>query len=77
MGRDLELCIAADRLDRLLERAVGERRQQAALLANQMVVVLIGVDPLIAGRIATDLDSVHDVELLELVEGPVDSCPAH
>jgi hypothetical protein len=42
-----------------------------------MVMVLIGVDALIARRVAADLDPLHEVELLELVEGPVDARAAH
>jgi len=41
-----------------------------------VVVMLVGVDPLIAGRVAADLDAMHEVELLELVQGAVDARPA-
>ena len=76
MGGHLELGRAADRLDRLLQRAIGEGGEAAALLADQVVVVLLGVDPLIAGRIAADLDPLHEMQPVELIQGPVDARPA-
>ncbi len=75
MGGHFELGRAADRLDRLLQRAIGEGGEAAALLTDQMVVVQLGVDSLIAGRIAADLDPLHEVQPIELVEGPVDARP--
>lgn len=67
---------AADRLDRLLQRAVGKGREPAALIADQVMVVQLGIDPLITGRIAADLDPLHKVQPVELIEGPVDARPA-
>lgn len=76
MGGYFELGRAADSLDRLLQRAVGKGREPAALLADQVVMVQLGVDPLVAGRIAADLDPLHEVQPIELIEGPVDTRPA-
>ncbi len=75
MGGDIELGLATDRLDRPLKRAIGEGGKQAALLADQMVVVPLGVDPLIASRVAADLNPVHEVKPLELVESAIDARP--
>ena len=76
MSGNLELRRPADRLDRLLQRAVGKGREPAALIADQMVVMQLWVDPLVAGRVAADLDPLHEVEAVELIEGPVDARPA-
>lgn len=75
MGGHLELCRLADRLDRPLQRTVGEGGEPAALLADQMVMVQLGVDPLIAGRVAADLDPLYELQPLELIERPVDARP--
>lgn len=76
MGGDLEARLVADRLDRPLQGPVGERRDEPALLADQMVVVLVGVEALVTRSVATDVDSLDQVELLELIERPVDARPA-
>lgn len=76
MGGHLELGRATDRLDRLLQRAIGEGGEAAALLTDQMMVVQLGIDTLVARRIAADLDSLDQVQPLELIEGPVDARPA-
>ena len=73
MRGNFELGRTADRLDRLLQRAVGERGEPAALLADQVMVVQLGIDPLVARRIAPDLDPLHEVQPLELIQGPVDA----
>lgn len=76
MGGHFELGRAADRLNRLLQRAVGKGREPAALVADQVVMVQLGIDPLVTARIAADLDPLHEVQPVELVEGPVDARPA-
>lgn len=75
MGGHFELGRAADGLDRLLQRAVGKGREPAALVADQVMMVQLGIDPLITGRIAADLDPLHEIQPVELVEGPVDASP--
>lgn len=75
MGRDLELCIAADRLDSPLERGVGEGRVTTAQFADQMMVVVLGVDSLVARSVTADLHAMDEVKLVELLEGAVDACP--
>lgn len=76
MSGNLELRRPADRRDRLLQRAIGKGREPAALIADQMVVMQLRVDPLVAGRVAADLDPLHEVEAVELIEGSVDARPA-
>lgn len=76
MGGHFELGRTTDRLDRLLQRAVGKGREPAALVADQVMMVQLGIDPLVAGRIAADLDSLHEVQPVELIQGPVDAGPA-
>ena len=75
MGGHFELGRAADRLDCLLQRAIGKGRKSAALVANQVVVVQLGIDPLVTGRIAADLDPLHEVQPVELIQGPIDAGP--
>lgn len=75
MSRDLELSRTADRRYRPLQRAIGEGGEPAALLADEVVMVLIGVDPLVARCVAADLYPLHEMQLLELVEGAVDARP--
>ncbi len=75
MGGDIEVGLAADRLDCPLERGVGERRMPAALLTDKMMVVLLGIDSLIAGGVAADLDAMHEMKPLKLLEGAVDARP--
>ena len=49
----------------------------AAAPADRVVVVLaVGLDPLIAGGAATDLDSLQQAELLQLLQRAVDAGPA-
>ena len=73
MSGDGEVRAAADRLDRPLELVAGERRQLTALLADEVMVVDVGVDPLVTGGIAADLHPLHQMELLELLERAVDA----
>jgi len=76
VGGDLEIGLLADGFDRPLQRAIGEGGELAALLADQVVMVLLGVDPLITGSVAADLDPLHEVEPVQLIQGAVDACPA-
>ena len=76
MGGDFEVGRAADGLDRLLERAIGKGGEAAALIADQMMMVLFGVNPLVSSRIAADLDPLHEVEPVELIQRAVDTRPA-
>src|SRR4051794_20806538 len=73
---DVELDAAAHRFDCPLQRAVREWRQPPALLADQVMVVLGLIEPLIGGSLAAGLDPLDEVQLLELLEGAVDAGPA-
>lgn len=73
MGGDREIRAPADRLDRLLELLARERRQLPAVLADEVMVVEVGVDPLVAGGVAADLNPLDEVKLLELLQGAVDA----
>jgi len=42
-----------------------------------MMVLVLGAHTLIAHHRLTGLHALHEPELLELVEDPVDACPAH
>jgi len=61
VGGDLELGCAADSLDRPLERGIGEGGEATALLADKVVVVLLGIDSLVAGGVPADLDALHEM----------------
>jgi len=43
----------------------------AAVLADKVMVVLVGVEALVAGSVAADVDPLHEVEALELIEGSI------
>jgi len=60
-------------LDRRLQALTGERGEPIALLADEVVVVGGRIHALVAGRVAPDLDSLDQLQLLELVEGAVDA----
>src|SRR5213595_1200420 len=74
---DLERDLLADLADRPLETAVLERLHPPAAAADRVVVVMAaGVDPLVAGGAARDLEPLHEAESLEHLERPVDARPA-
>lgn len=76
MRGDLELGSPADRFDRSLELLVAERRHSSAALAEQ--VVMVGsprIDPLVAGRVAAEVDPPDQIQLLELLQCPVNAGP--
>mgnify|MGYP002682102276 CR=1 FL=1 len=65
-------------VDRLLQAFVGERLDLAALVADDVVVVLAGgVDLLVAEGIAAEVDPVDQPQLLQLLDRPVDRRPAY
>jgi len=73
MGGDLELGPFADPLDRPLQRWVGEWDQPPAALADHVVVMPAGVVALEGDTLTPDIDPVHQVQLLELLQRPVDA----
>ena len=75
---DRERHALAETRDRPLERRVGEGHHRAALIAHEMVVVpLRSVRALVAHHRLARLHALHQAQLLELVEDPVDARPAH
>lgn len=76
MGGHLELGGLADTVDRPLQRGILEGDESAAAHADHVVMVLAGVVALVGGALAADVDPVDEVELLQLLEGSVNGCPA-
>jgi hypothetical protein len=71
---DLEADPALQPSDRPLEPGVLERLDSAALLADDVVVVLAGrLDPLVARHATAHLEPVHQLQLLQLLQGPIDA----
>ena len=74
MAVELVSELAAEAAEGDLERAVRERFDFAAVVADDvMVVVPAGKQRLIAGRVA-EVEALDEAELRELVEGAVDAC---
>src|SRR5881397_3763606 len=76
VGGDLELRPLADPLDRSLQGRVGERHQPPAADADHVVVVPAGLVSLEGDDLAAHVDPMDQLQLLELLEGAVDACPA-
>ncbi len=73
----LEVHLLAELPDRLLQGVVLEGDHATAVAADRVVVVMaLGIDPLVAGGAAADLDPLDEAELLELLQRPVDAGPA-
>ena len=74
MAGELEAGAAAERLERLLERLVVESLDAAALVADEVVVVLDArLHGLEAGKAVSDVDPLEQPEVGELVEAAVDA----
>src|SRR4051794_39465176 len=74
VARDIEVGSFCERQNRLLETVVLERDHSPALLADDvMVMVAAGVDALEARRVSLEVDPLNQAEVLELLQGPVDS----
>ena len=66
-----------DAADRPLQAGILEGHHAPAVAADRvMVMVPAGLDPLVAGGAAGHLEPLHEAELLELLERPVDAGPA-
>ena len=75
---DLERHAPAELVDRLLELLVGERHEPPAAVADEMVVVaVLAAARLVAHHALAGLDSLHELEALELVQDPVDAGARH
>lgn len=71
---DLERDLIGHLLDRPLQAAVLEGLHPAAAPADRVMVMVPGrVDPLVARDPALDLEALHQAQLLQQVEGPVDA----
>ena len=74
MAGDRVAGLAFDLSQGPLELVVGERLDLAAVLADEMVVVLaVGVDRLEARDAGADVDPLHEAFACQLLEGPVDA----
>ena len=66
---------AFDLVERPLELVVGERLDLAAVVADEVMVVLpTRVDRLEARRAGADVDALDEAVLRELFERPIDTC---
>ena len=75
MGSHAVVEPARDLLERLLEGGIGERLDPAAVVADEVMVMFSArMGGLEAGDSVTELDTLDEVELDELVEGAVDAC---
>ncbi len=75
---DRELEALRERGDGLLEAVVGELRDAAAAVADDVVVVLAaGVRGLVAGRAVADVEPVDEAEAIEHLERAVHARDAH
>ena len=71
---DLEADLVGELGDRALQGGVLEGDHATAAAADRVVVVLAaGLDALVAGGAAGHLEALHEAELLELLERPVDA----
>ena len=74
MPGDVEAEAACDVLERPLERVVGERLDLAAVVADEVVVMIAsGVRGLVAGDAVADVDPLDEAEVGEAVEHAVDA----
>lgn len=63
--------------ERLLERRVREGLHAAAVVADEVVMVLVAAEWLEPGDPVADVDPLHEAELGQRVERPVDACHTH
>jgi zinc transport system substrate-binding protein len=71
---DVEAEAACDVLERQFERVVGKRFDLAAVVADEVVVVIAsGVSGLVAGDAVADVDPLDEAEVGEAVEHAVDA----
>ena len=74
MPGDVEAEAACDVLERTLERVVGKRLDLAAVVADEVVVMIAsGVRALVAGNAVADVDPLDESEVGEVVEHAVDA----
>ena len=71
MRVDLVPEIVPDAIESLLEPAVCKRLHLAAVVAQQMVVVLAAREQRLVARAVGELETLNELEARELVESPV------
>jgi hypothetical protein len=71
---DAEGCRLRDRVDGVLEAVVTERLDSAAVVANEVVMMVpAGLGPLVPCSTRPEVDPVDEPELRERLEGPIDA----
>ncbi len=74
MARDSEAGVPLDAPERGLELVVGERLDAAALIAHEVVMVLVGeLDALVVRARVPEVELLHEVPLGEEIEDAVDA----
>ena len=71
---------ALQRVDRLLERVVVERDEQPALVAHEVMVVMVMLlerSPLVASDAVADVDAGDQPQILKDLDTAVDACDAY
>lgn len=72
VGADPVAKTTRDRVDGLLEPRVLERRDRPAAIADHMVVVVaVRERGLVSGGAVADLDSLHELQLVQQVQRPI------
>lgn len=67
--------VAGGSVDRPLEARIAERLHLAAVATDEvMVMVSVGVEPLVPRNAVAGVDPLHETEIRERVERPVDAC---
>jgi len=70
----LQSARARHALQRPLERGIGERLDLAAVVADEMVVMIaVRVRGLVPCDAVADVDTLYEPQIGELVDGPVDA----
>ena len=74
MAGDFELRATRDVVDGSLEARILEGRDSPAAFTDQMMVVLTaGIATLETGRLRAEVNALHELQVCELLERPVDA----
>ena len=77
MAFDCEVDALRDRVDGALQRRVIECDYGAALVADEVMVVMVGANRLVTRLRLTEFDLRYNAQLIELLEDPVDAGAAN